>query len=454
MDSSVVTAGPSGPRAGGSGTAADGSPGSPAGSRSGLVLKMPVRPLARVGERLSRGVVPRRTVRLRLTALYGGLFLVSGVALLAITYLLVAGLPAALPGRLFGAFGPPSRSDLAMARCPLSQGLPNVQSCLHAAALAQQSADLHGLLIRSGVALVIMAVLSIFLGWLVAGRVLRPLQVITSTTRQISEENLHERLMLPGPLDELTELGDTIDGLLGRLEGAFDAQRAFVANASHELRTPLAMMRTSLDVAEAKSPPVSQDASVLAGKVREGLDQADRLVESFLVLARAQRGVMTDLTTVCLPQLVSAALDARTADVANMHLAVKLQLGVADVTGSQALLARMVSNLVGNAIRHNQAGGFIDVTAETDGSAARLIVENGGPLLDSDEVAQLAQPFRRLGAKRAGSAGGVGLGLSIVAAIVAAHRGTLDLEAGPGGGLRVLVELPQAGPPSPDGAHG
>jgi signal transduction histidine kinase len=454
MDSSVVTQGPSGPRAGESDPVAHAVDGSPAGPRPGLVPNLPVQPLARLSGRASRGVMPRRTVRLRLTALYGCLFLVCGAALLAITYLLVARFPAALPGRPFGAFGPPSRGGPTPSRCPVSQGFSKTQSCLHAIALATQAADLHDLLTRSGIALVIMAVLSIWLGWLVAGRVLRPLQVITSTTRQISEENLHQRLTLPGPLDELTELGDTIDGLLGRLEDAFDAQRSFVANASHELRTPLAMMRTSLDVAEAKSPPVSQDACVLAGKVREGLDQADRLVESFLVLARAQRGAMTDLTTVSLPQVVSAALRTRTADTANMHLAVRLQLGDASVTGSRTLLAQMVDNLVGNAIRHNQPGGFIYAITEADGSHVRLIVENGGPLLDPDEVAQLAQPFKRLGAERTGSVNGVGIGLSIVAAIVAAHRGTLDLSAGPGGGLRVCIELPQAGPPKPNGAHG
>jgi signal transduction histidine kinase len=440
MDSSVITKGPSPPRASGSGTAAHGAPGSSAGKRSGPVLMIPVRPLSSLGKLLA--VKPRRTVRLRLTALYGALFLVGGATLLAITYLLVAGLPAPLPSLGAGGHGPVLAS--------LGPCCESAQAIAH----ATQAADLHALLIRSGIALVIMAVLSIWLGWLVAGRVLRPLQVITSTTRQISEENLHRRLTLPGPLDELTELGDTIDGLLERLEGAFDAQRNFVANASHELRTPLAMMRTSLDVAEAKSPPVSQDASVLAGKVREGLDQADRLVESFLVLGRAQRGVMTDLTTVSLPQAVSAALHARSADTANMGLAVRVQLDDADVLGSETLLARMVANLVGNAVRHNQPGGFIDVTTESDGCAARLIVENGGPLLNPDQVAQLAQPFKRLGAARTGSADGVGLGLSIVAAIVAAHGGTLDLLAGSRGGLCVRIELPKAGPPSPNGGHG
>ncbi len=438
MDRSVVTKGRRGPRVGGSGTVVHGTSGSAAGSRLRLVLRMPARALASLGEHLAGGVMPRRTVRLRLTALYGGLFLVCGAALLAITYLLVAGLPLT---RLL----PPSGDGPARSSQPCCSVL-----AMYAEAVADRNAFLHDLLIRSGIALIVVAVLSIWLGWLMAGRVLRPLQVITSKTRQISEENLHQRLTLPGPLDELTELGDTIDELLARLEGAFDAQRNFVASASHELRTPLAMMRTSLDVAQAKAPPVSEDASVLAGKVREGLDQADRLVESFLVLARAQRGVMTDLTTVCLPQVVSAALDAREADTAG--LALRLQLDDADVLGSETLLARMMANLVGNAIRHNQPGGFIDVSTESDACAARLIIENGGPVLDPDEAAQLAQPFKRLGTARTRSADGVGLGLSIVGAIVAAHRGTLDLQAAPGGGLRVWIELPRAHPANPDGA--
>ncbi len=447
MDGSVVPKGGPEPRADGSGTLVHGSPSSPAGSRLRLVLKMPALQLVSLGERLSRGGMPRRTVRLRLTALYGGLFLVCGAALLAITYLLVAGLPLTRPFPPVGTGGPASGLG------PAQSFLGPCCSSPYAIALAERNAFLHGLLIRSGIALIVMVVLSTWLGWLIAGRVLRPVQIITSTTKQISEENLHQRLTLRGPLDELTELGDTIDGLLERLEGAFDAQRNFVASASHELRTPLTMMRTSLDVSEAKYPPVSRDASVLAGKVREGLDQADRLVESFLVLARAQRGVMTDLTTVCLPKVVSAALRARAADTADLGLAVRLQLDDAEVTGSETLLARMVANLVGNAIRYNQPGGFVDVTTESDASAARLIVENGGRLLDPDQVAQLAQPFRRLGAERTGSADGVGLGLSIVAAIVTAHRGMLDLQAASGGGLRVWIELPQASPASCNGAR-
>ena len=210
-----------------------------------------------------------RSVRLRLTALYGGLFLVSGACLLALTYGLVR---VATAG---GYVTVPTGSGVT----PTGAGAMTATS--HAIRLDQ-------LIVWSGIALATMTVASAALGWLVAGRVLAPLRTMTAATRRISDENLHERLAMPGPRDELTELADTIDGLLGRLETAFEAQRRFVANASHELRTPLAMMRTSLDVATAKPEPIPPEVRRLDGKLREGLDQADRLLESFLVLARAQ----------------------------------------------------------------------------------------------------------------------------------------------------------------------
>src|SRR5690242_11278089 len=218
--------------------------------------------------------LPARTVRLRLTLLYGGLFVASGAALLAITYVLEH----RLSGHIRVTTGPVGAQNPPLG--PASNGV----ATRSAEVAPQVHRDyLHELLVGSGVALAIMAVVSVWLGWLVAGRVLRPLRTMTATTRRISEENLHERLALPGRRDELTALGDTIDGLLGRLEAAFVAQRRFVANASHELRTPLAMIRTSVDVAAGKPGPVPPEVNVLAGKVRRGLDQADRLIESFLV---------------------------------------------------------------------------------------------------------------------------------------------------------------------------
>ncbi len=400
--------------------------------------------LACVFARLLRRPMPRRTVRLRLTALYGGLFLACGAALLAVTYLLVTQMPVfpraqAVAGPKGEVAGPPNFIH-AGANYPGTQVLAAVQ--------AQRDGDLRDLLFWSGVTLAIMAVVAIGLGWLVAGRVLRPLRVMTGRTRHISEATLHQRLALPGPHDELVELGDTIDGLLGRLERAFEAQRRFVANASHELRTPLAMMRTSLDVAEGKPAPMSPDAAVLAGKVREGLDQADRLVESFLTLARAESGVPDRPSVVELPELAGRALADRRSTIARRRLTVVTELEPGGVAGSETLLARMVANIVDNAVRHNQDGGRIEVRTGRAGDTARLVVDSSGPVFDPDDVRALGQPFRRLGADRTGdrSGGSVGLGLSIVAATVTAHEGALRIEPRDAGGLRVVVELPAAVP--------
>ncbi len=367
----------------------------------------------------------RRSVRLRLTAIYGALFLACGAGLLVITYLLVAGAP----------FAPPPGY-----RPPAFSGNEPIGSA------AERHIVLHTLLLRSGIALAIMALVSIWLGWIVAGRALRPLRVITSRTRQISEENLHERLALTGPDDEIKELSDTIDGLLSRLEGAFAAQRRFVANVSHELRTPLTMMRTSLDVASGKPRPMSADAAVLSAKVREGLDQADRLVESFLMLARAEAQEIAGLETVSLPDLARDALEVRTEAIDDLGLTVHERLEDARVTGSHTLLSRLVANLVDNAVRHNQPAGFIDITIEVDGPTVRLAVENGGRVIDPAEADKLVQPFRRLSADRTGSVSGVGLGLAIVAAIAAAHDGALRITARPEGGLTTTVELPRVRP--------
>ena len=310
----------------------------------------------------------------------------------------------------------------------------------------QNRVDLHQLLIESAIALAVMAALSVALGWVVAGRVLSPLRTITARTRRISEQSLHERLALRGPRDELRQLADTIDELLARLEAAFDAQRRFVANASHELRTPLAMMRTRLDVAVAKPEGVPPQTQALDAGLRKDLDRAEALLESFLALARAQHGTLTDRTIVSLDQIVTDALATRHDQIAEQQLEVRTALGPVGVAGSETLLARMVENVIENSVRHNQPHGFINIACENTGGAARLVVESGGPVLDEHSVAQLAQPFRRLGAERTGSQNGHGLGLSIVAAVADAHGGALELHARPQGGLRVQITLPAATP--------
>jgi signal transduction histidine kinase len=270
------------------------------------------------------------------------------------------------------------------------------------------------------------------------------LRRITATAREISVSDLHRRLELGGPGDEFQELGKTLDDLFSRLEAAFEAQRHFVANASHELRTPLTMMRTALDVATGKPRPPTPEVDALATKIRRGLDKTDRLLESFLLLARAEHAPLSDATTINLDHMAAAALAERGEAITAKGLAVEHTSGSAPIRGNEALLEQMVGNLVENTIRHNHPGGWIRVVTETDGTRARLIVESGGPLLDQHDVSALVEPFRRLGAERTGSDNGVGLGLSIVAAVTEAHHGTLDLHARSTGGLRVVVTLPLA----------
>ncbi len=302
------------------------------------------------------------------------------------------------------------------------------------------------LLTASLIALAIMTAVSLLLGWLVAGRALRPVREMTAAAQRISEDSLHERLAVHGPKDELKELGDTIDGLLERLEVAFNAQRRFVANASHELRTPLTTMRAALDVALAKPEPAPPQTVALAGRLRSELDQIEKLLEAFLVLARAQHRALAGQAVLPLDYIVGSALADQAAAIRAMNLTVQDASGQggAWVAGSQALLSRMVENVIDNAVCHNAEGGWVAITTRAHDRRARLVVENGGDVLDPQQVAELTQPFRRLEADRIGTDKGSGLGLSIVAAIAEAHGGTVDLQARPGGGLRVCIELPAA----------
>jgi len=444
---------------------------------------------------LARSRPPRRTVRLRLTLLYGGVLIASGAVLLGVTYLLVrqgsgdvrfkaqrttGGAVVNGPHgvvRLIAPANPTASSRVSpngpnlvvrsgskppvvllpvpgplgyapSPHGPIAEAVEQAQtqaSQLKVLATQQHNDELHTLLIDLGIALAIVAVVSLGLGWIVAGRVLAPLHTITKKTRAISATSLHRRLALRGPDDELKELGDTIDGLLARLEAAFEAQRRFVANASHELRTPLTMMRTSLDVATGKPQPIPPEVTALAAKLRQGLDQAERLLESFLTLARAQDGALPEQTEVALRGLVSEAIAARARAIAEKELDVSAELPDLRVLGSETLLARLAGNLIDNAVRHNERAGWVRVGAAEEDGEIRLVVENGGERLEEGRVRELAVPFRRLGADRTGSADGFGLGLSIVAAIAAAHGGSLELEAPQEGGLRAIVTLPDGG---------
>ncbi len=319
---------------------------------------------------------PRSTVRGRLAVLYGGVFLASGVALLAIIYASVAHAP---DGTTVQASPGPHGSQLA---------------------LQQHSLDLHALFVGSSIALAAMTVVSVAAGWLLAGRVLRPIRTMTNMAQQISEEDLHQRLALSGPHDELRDLGDTIDGLLARLEAAFGAQRNFVANASHELRTPLTVSRTTLQVA-LSDPGLTLDA--LRSACEEAIDtgrQQEQIIEALLTLARSQRG-LEHSEQADLAAIVTEVARVHEADAVDRGLHLVIWTEPAIVSGDAPLLARLASNLVENAFRYNVQGGNVQIVVGKQREGALLRVANTGPVIPPDEVSLLLQPFQRASSDRA-----------------------------------------------------
>ncbi len=428
--------------------------------------------------------------------LYGLLFLIAGTALLAITYGLVArdrtteaarsfvvsrgfssgrlpSLPPGIKGVIPTTSGPgptvvlqqktPSgivqlqayagQVDATFKRLTAAQAaqLKSIQAKAKAGIAQVTSSQLSTLLTRSGLALGIMALASIGLGWVMAGRALRPVRTMSSRARGISERNLHERLALDGPDDELKELANTFDGLLGRLESAFESQRRFVANASHELRTPITLERALVEVALADPNPTVESLQDTCRRVLSASEQQERLIEALLTLARSQRG-LESRAPVDLREVTAEVVRA----VPSNGLRVETELGDAHTLGDQAMVERLVANLIENAVHHNRPGGWISAwTGRRDGLPT-IEVTNAGPVVGSDDVPQLVKPFYRAredgsgeNGSRVGNNGngrGLGLGLSIVQAIAEAHDAALQTEARPEGGLRVAVAFPAPGP--------
>jgi signal transduction histidine kinase len=400
--------------------------------------------------------VSRRSARFRLTALYCCLFFPSGVLFVAVTYALIVLVQrptsqavvrvlrnSHLPGT--SRRGGPTTGALAQAAHGGSTG-----RTLHEMFVTLPghiTLDGREFVVGACIVLVAMVGASVLLGWFAAGRVLRPLRVMTTTTRQISERNLHERLALAGPEDELKDLGDTIDGLLARLEAAFDSQRRFVANASHELRTPLMLSQTLLQVALA-NPAITLDSLRAACQeaVDAGKDQA-QLIDALLTLARSQRG-LDHREPVDLAAVVNHALDAHEPSAAARGLQVDVALDHAIVPGDARLISRLVSNLVDNAIRYNIAGGRVEVKLAASATEATLTVTNTGAPIPPDQVSRLLKPFQRAASDRTAGPNGLGLGLSIVADIAEAHGAGLEVRSRPEGGLTVAVSFPACPPPA------
>ena len=386
---------------------------------------------------LGGGLVRQRTVRFRLTLLYGGLFIVSGICLLALTYLLIE----RLSPSLFVAFESKSAGITpgGLGGVPAPAGPAG-----HSAAMIRW-AGLNHLLEVSGVALAIMAVISITMGWLVARRILRPLRTMTATARSISDHNLHERLAVAGPADELKELGDTMDGLLSRLEAVVNAQRQFAANASHELRTPLTLERTLLEAILTEPRPTQAAWRSTCEQVLTSSQRQAAVVEALLVLAQSQRRLdhqkLFELT-----DLVTNAITASEPDLSAAGLTISTALERHHICGDARLIDHLISNLLQNAIRHNIPHGKVQVavTAATRTGEVTLRVINSGPLVPANQIERLLQPFQRLGTQRTSARDGVGLGLSIVKAIADAHAASIHARPGPDGGLDIEVIFPPA----------
>jgi signal transduction histidine kinase len=379
---------------------------------------------------------PRLTVRARLTLLYSGLFAVCGAIVVAVSYILVARLepqgqgqqaPASFLARCRSEQLSAHPNDRVLAKCNAYFQLQGAQH--------QRNLTLSHLLQYSLVTLAVVIALAAIVGWIVAGRALRPVHRITAAARAASEHNLSARVALRGPRDELHELAETFDEMLGRLEAAFEGQRRFIANASHELRTPLAVMRATIDVVLDNPDSTPDDLRGMAADIRAAVDQAEHLIGTLLILARNERG-LTVHEEVDLATVAEDVLDA--VDIGDRRVHATLEPAV--ISGDPVLAEHLVANLVDNAIRYNAAAGDVWISTRTTGPCSQLTVANTGPAISPADADRIFQPFQRLDDRA--SHDGSGLGLTIVASIAAIHGGTATAGPRKDGGLSVTVTIP------------
>jgi signal transduction histidine kinase len=385
-----------------------------------------------------------------LTLLYTGLFAVCGAIVVAVSYALVAHLPVqgegnARPG--FPSGGVPA-SFAARCRSQELSAHPDGRVLAKCAAYFQQQGaqgqrdlTLSHLPQYSLITVAVVMALAAVLGWIFSGRALRPVHQITEAARTASEHNLSARVAPTGPRDELRELAETFDQMLGRLQAAFEGQQRFIANASHELRTPLAVMRATVDVVLDNPGSTPGDLRAMAADIRAAVDHAEHLIGALLILARNERGLTVREET----DLATAAEDVLDmADPGDRRVHTKLEPAV--ISGDPVLAGRLIANLLDNAIRYNTTDGDIWISTRAVADSSELIVANTGPVVDPAEVGRIFQPFERLSDRT--SHDGFGLGLAIVASIAAIHGGIAVAYPRDGGGLSVTVTMPSADAPA------
>ena len=376
----------------------------------------------------------RRSVRWRLAAVYGALSILSAAVVVTGIYSWEASATSVQPATPAPPAPSGQQSPLAQAQARIGQ----LEYQVTALSDRAHSINSHGLPAAVAVVLGLTAIASLILGWLLAGRILRPLRKITTAARSISEDDLGRRLAIPGPANELTDLADTIDALLARLQAAFDAQRQFVANASHELRTPLTLERVLLEVALADPAATAATLRSTCEEVLVTGQEQERLIEALLTLARSQRG-LDHRDPFDLAEITTRVLNARSPRAQALALDVTAELGSAPATGDPSLAERLIANLTDNALSYNVPGGQVEVSTGTRNGHAFLLMANTGPPVPAGQIQRLLQPFQRLNPDRADEPGRSGLGLSIVAAIAKAHDAALSVHPGNRGGLSVEV---------------
>jgi signal transduction histidine kinase len=389
--------------------------------------------------------VSHLSARSRLTLLYTSLFALGGAGLVLVTYLLVAhALPVATPAQTPAAVSTEMEQCIQAAQLKGGSSAENAKTkCaalyargVQAGVSSQRETTLTHLLTYSLLSLVVVILLAALAGWLVAGRILRPVHRLTVAARAAGEQDLSQRIGLQGPRDELRELADTFDTMLERLDQAFTSQRQFIANASHELRSPMTLMRTAIDVVLAKPNPTPAELTSMSVEIRQGVDHAERLIDALLVLARNdQPRALTE--PLDLAAVAEDALEGRAAD----GITTTTMFEEAPVTGDAMLLERLVTNLLDNAERYNVAGGTVSVSTTTDNGISLVRVVNTGPVVPPDQVERLFLPFARLEDRTRHE--GFGLGLTLVSSIAAVHGGTVQATAVPTGGLDIRVRLPR-----------
>jgi signal transduction histidine kinase len=397
-----------------------------------MAASTPETPRSWPGAEAHQSILPfRPTLRIRLTMFYGGMFLLAGLVMVLVMYVFVS-----------EAFHYVGDVTVNLQTANGVQIPTDVNAQLAAVEHSRATQALHTLVLKSISALIALLILATAFGYAMAGRVLQPIGRITRTARQVVGSDMHRRIEMDGPDDELKELADTFDEMLERLDRSFESQRKFVANASHELRTPLAINRTLLEV-QLSDPGASSDLQQLGKTLLATNERSEQLVEGLLLLARSENELV-DRRPVDLAEVARQALEQTRGEAEDRGVRLTSTLEPATVSGNGVLLERIALNLIQNAVRYNRAeDGWVDVEVRGVEGAGELTVSNTGPVVPGYELEHIFEPFRRVrGKERTRSDKGVGLGLSIVRSVVRAHGGTIEATARPEGGLAMRVRIP------------